>query len=149
MLWNSLAGNSEQYIYVDNEPTVNEKNTSYAENELSEKAESKNKEIIAKNDTADEYTSRVKENMTLNKISESTVSSFILKHIHILSVIWLAGVILFMIYGGIAYASVRKKVSEAILYKGNIYLCDNIDSPFVFGMLIPHIYLPSSIELGD
>lgn len=77
------------------------------------------------------------------------INDFIISKVHILSLIWIVGVLIFMAYGGITYVSLRKKVSEAIPYGDNIYICDNIASPFILGTLSPRIYLPSSIDGAD
>lgn len=77
------------------------------------------------------------------------INNFIIRKAHILSLIWIIGVLIFMAYGGITFVSLRKEVSEAIPYGDNIYICDNIASPFIFGILSPRIYLPSSIDGAD
>ncbi|MGN1344838.1 MAG: M56 family metallopeptidase [Traorella sp.] len=65
---------------------------------------------------------------------------------HILTYIWLIGMILMMIYCFISYYKIYRKVSISILYQKNIYFCDEINTPFILGIINPKIYLPSSIE---
>lgn len=65
--------------------------------------------------------------------------------IFILSLLWIAGVIGLLIYYGISYIRLQRKVSTAILISDNIYKCENIKSSFVMGVIKPRIYLPASL----
>ena len=64
----------------------------------------------------------------------------------VVSVIYLLGLCL-----GVAgylqqYLTLRRKLSTAVRQEKNICLCEQIDTPFVFGILRPVIYLPFSME---
>lgn len=63
--------------------------------------------------------------------------------ISIFSVIWIIGLAIMLIYGIVSYLTLYVKVRVSIKYKENIYLCDNIDSPFILGIVKPKIYIPS------
>lgn len=63
--------------------------------------------------------------------------------ISVFSVIWIIGLAIMLVYGVISYSTLYVKVRVSIKYKENIYLCDNIDSPFIFGIVKPKIYIPS------
>ena len=63
--------------------------------------------------------------------------------------IWLIGIAVIMAYGIYSYIKLRRKLSEAVKCKDNIYLCDHIASPFVIGIIKPKIYLPSSISENE
>lgn len=63
------------------------------------------------------------------------------------AIIWLAGIIVLIIYSLITLISLRRKIRSAENEKGNIYITEGIDTPFVYGIIRPRIYLPSS--LGD
>ena len=65
------------------------------------------------------------------------------------SIIWIIGIILFLTYSIISFLQLKKKIKEAVLLKDNIYLCDHIDACFVFGIVHPNIYIPSSIDEKD
>lgn len=65
--------------------------------------------------------------------------------VDILSRIWLIGTIGIMLYGAISYIRLKRIVSVSINDKENIYLCDDIDVPFIFGIFKPKIYLPSNM----
>lgn len=64
----------------------------------------------------------------------------------ILSIVWLVGLFAMLLYGSISYLRVHKKVGASILLNDNIYYCDNIDTPFIFGLIKPKIYVPSGIS---
>lgn len=63
------------------------------------------------------------------------------------AVIWIVGVIVMLIYATVSYLEIRKKVSMSLrVGKSNVYICDNIPSPFILGIIKPKIYLPSYIK---
>ncbi len=62
------------------------------------------------------------------------------------SVIWLVGLAAMLIYGIISYSTLYIKVRASIIHKENVYLCDNIDSPFILGIIKPKIYMPSGFS---
>ncbi len=65
------------------------------------------------------------------------------------SVIWIIGVIAMLLYSAISYIRIHKKVKEAIPMKENIWISDHIATPFIFGILRPRVYLPSSMSEQD
>lgn len=60
--------------------------------------------------------------------------------------VWLTGMTLMIAYALISYLRLRRTVSASLRLKGNIWICDQIDSPFILGLVRPRIYLPSSLE---
>lgn len=64
----------------------------------------------------------------------------------VVSVIWLIGIAVMLLYAIISYVRVRRSVAERIPYEGNIFLCDHVKSPFILGLVRPKIYLPSGME---
>lgn len=64
----------------------------------------------------------------------------------VVSVIWLIGIAGMLLYAGISYVRVRRRVAERIPYGGNVFLCDHVKSPFILGLVRPKIYLPSGLE---
>ncbi len=61
------------------------------------------------------------------------------------SYIWLAGVVLLVLYSLFSLVKLKRKLQVQIGFKDNIYLTDGIDMPFVMGIIKQKIYLPSSI----
>lgn len=64
----------------------------------------------------------------------------------ILSDIWVLGVLILVIYSVSSYLLLKQKVSTAMLFKDNIFECENIDTPFVLGIINPKIYLPLGLS---
>ncbi len=67
----------------------------------------------------------------------------------VLSIIWVVGLALMLIYMIASYISLRKRVNESIEVDRNICVCDRIGSPFIIGIFHPVIYLSSSIGEND
>ena len=61
------------------------------------------------------------------------------------SVIWAIGAALMLAYAAFSYLALLYRVRESIKENG-VYICDNIGSPFVFGIIRPRIYIPSGMD---
>lgn len=61
-------------------------------------------------------------------------------------IVWCCGVLLILTYAFIGRLRIGNMVKEAVCYRDNIYLCDAVESPFIFGLTRPRIYLPSGME---
>ena len=59
--------------------------------------------------------------------------------------VWLTDGILMLVYILISYLVLWNKVKVSIPIGENTYICDEIRSPFILGIVRPHIYVPSSI----
>ena len=59
--------------------------------------------------------------------------------------LWSIGAALMLLYAAVSFLHIQRRTRERILYRGNIYLCDRVPSPFVLGLVKPKIYLPSDI----
>lgn len=66
--------------------------------------------------------------------------------IPMLSVLWVAGVALLLLYTALSYWCLRRKVSTAVLLEGNLFQSEYVTSPFVLGILRPRIYLPYTLS---
>lgn len=64
-----------------------------------------------------------------------------------LSVAWLIGMASMVLYSSISYLNIKKKVRIAVPLRDNIWIADDIRSPFVIGFIRPKIFLPNN--LGD
>lgn len=64
----------------------------------------------------------------------------------ILSVIWVLGVLILVIYSVLSNFLLKQKVSTAMLFKDNIFESENIATPFVLGIISPKIYLPVGLS---
>ena len=63
--------------------------------------------------------------------------------------IWLLGVVVLLFYTAVSYWRLRRKVSEAVILRDNIYQSENVASPFVLGIIKPKIYLPYNMDGQD
>ena len=61
------------------------------------------------------------------------------------SIIWVLGIVLIALYTIISWARMGLRLRESVP-EGGYYRCANIDSPFVFGLLKPKIYLPYELD---
>lgn len=59
--------------------------------------------------------------------------------------LWCLGAAAVLGWGAIGYLRLRKKTRVSV-YEDGAYLCDDIDEPFVLGILRPRVYLPSSLK---
>ena len=60
--------------------------------------------------------------------------------------VWLIGLGVMLLYALASYLRLRRRVSVSLCVRENIYLCDAISSPFILGVVKPHIYLPSGLD---
>ena len=60
--------------------------------------------------------------------------------------IWLGGIAVMLLYAVISYWRLHRKVATAVLYRDNIFQSENVESPFVLGIIKPKIYLPFNMN---
>ena len=60
--------------------------------------------------------------------------------------VWLIGLAAMIAYVLVSYLRLRRRVSASIPLRENIYVCDEVASPFILGILRPRIYLPSALD---
>ncbi|MBQ7918604.1 MAG: hypothetical protein IJ324_01510 [Lachnospiraceae bacterium] len=61
------------------------------------------------------------------------------------STIWMAGVILLLGYSIFSLARIYRKVEISLHKEGNVYIAQDIDTPFTLGLFSPKIYLPTGL----
>ena len=66
--------------------------------------------------------------------------------LYLLSIVWLSGAGLMFCYALFSYLRLRSQVSEAVLFRDNIFRSGRVDSPFVLGVIKPRIYIPFQME---
>ncbi len=62
------------------------------------------------------------------------------------SILWLTGLGFLLIYSIFCFVKMRAIVKDSEFFSDNVYVCKNIDSPFVFGVIKPKIYIPEGIS---
>ena len=65
--------------------------------------------------------------------------------IFIATYVWMAGVLTVVVYSAVSYIRLRRKLSVVVPLRDNIFIADDIKSPFVVGLFHPKIYLPCNL----
>lgn len=63
--------------------------------------------------------------------------------------LWLLGVLGMTLYAVVSDCRLRRRVGTAVRYRDIIFQSENVDSPFVLGVLKPNIYLPFAMDAQD
>ncbi|MBQ6824145.1 MAG: hypothetical protein IJP27_05810 [Clostridia bacterium] len=66
--------------------------------------------------------------------------------IPLLTAVWLAGMLLLLLWGLIGYLRLARKMRTAIRIEGDLYAAEEARSPFILGYFRPRIYLPLGVE---
>lgn len=77
-------------------------------------------------------------------LSETVTTAVSLHEIYlrVLFTVWMIGIAVLITYGIVSYVKLKRTVSKAVRLCENIYECDSIATPFVFGIFHPGIYIP-------
>jgi len=60
--------------------------------------------------------------------------------------VWIAGIAAMLLHSAVSYVRLRRKLQIAVPLRENIYMADDIQSPFVIGFIRPKIYLPCGLD---
>lgn len=63
--------------------------------------------------------------------------------------VWAIGTAAAVLWAAVSYGKLRRRISDAVLIERNIYETDQIDTPFVCGLIKPRIYLPVGMNEAD
>ena len=63
--------------------------------------------------------------------------------------VWVVGCCAMVTVGAVQYMRLKKRLVVCTPLKRNVYLADDIDTPFVMGILRPRIYLPTTIRTEE
>lgn len=80
---------------------------------------------------------------------ETNSISALKNNFSLLACIWILGILAMLIYTVVSCFKISKKLNEAMPLRDNVWLCDRIDSPFIFGLVKPRIFLPSNMSEDD
>lgn len=86
-------------------------------------------------------------NESLPQGQEQLVADPLEAPMSIATYVWMIGVLGMGIYSIVSYVRLRRKLSVVVPLRDNIFIADDIKSPFVVGLFRPKIYLPCN--LGD
>lgn len=66
--------------------------------------------------------------------------------IPVLAIVWAIGIIAMLVYAAVSYFRLQKKVGASLSVRDNIWICDDIQTPFILGFFKPSIYIPSGTD---
>lgn len=64
----------------------------------------------------------------------------------ILAFVWIVGMTALVLYTLISYLRIKGKINTAVHLEGDVYQSENVESPFVLGIIKPKIYIPFGID---
>jgi len=65
--------------------------------------------------------------------------------LHVLGLVWFVGAIGLLLYAAFSYYRMYRRIAVSVELEKRVYLCDDIDKPFIFGVFNPRICLPSDM----
>ena len=85
-------------------------------------------------------------NDRINPVISETEKPFLEIVFTVAGILWLVGVAAMLTYAAVSYWRIRRRVRVSMPAKDGVWLCDGIDTPFIFGVFRPRIYLPSTMS---
>ena len=93
---------------------------------------------------SDDAEGNVDTNVNMSATDDSV--EYQINWVSIVALIWCIGTLGFLGYGIVSYVNLSKKVSASVYAEEGVWICDEIQSPFLLGLRKPRIYIPSDIE---
>lgn len=81
-----------------------------------------------------------------NPAKDTATPKTVIVTFNVAATVWIIGVMGFLIYGVVSYVRLRKTVAASVRLSDRVMLCDEIDQPFILGVVKPVIYLPSDLD---
>jgi len=78
-------------------------------------------------------------------ITQGVETNFVASVFEVAAYVWLAGFITLLVYALMGYVNLKRRMGFATLVRDNIFESDRIRTPFVFGLIHPKIYFPTTI----
>lgn len=69
--------------------------------------------------------------------------------VQVAAIVWLAGVAVMLVYSAVTYLKLRQQVAASIPGENRMYICDQVRSPFLLGIVQPRIYVPSGVDAAQ
>ena len=88
---------------------------------------------------------QVKEAPSDNKAVAKTLPDFK----SVVAVIWFTGMVVLTTYFSIRFIDLKDKLKNAKKIDRHVYESDNVRSPFVFGLFVPKMYLPDTLDEAE
>lgn len=62
------------------------------------------------------------------------------------SIVWVTGLTALLVYAAISYIRLRSRVRAAVALSADVWVGDEVKTPFILGIFQPRIYLPSDLD---
>ena len=66
-----------------------------------------------------------------------------------MNITWIFVLLIILSYVIISFLAIRQRISEAVRYRDDIYYCENVKMPFLFGYFKPRIYISYNMSEED
>lgn len=119
--------------------------TDNIENEIIQNTFSNNNFSIIQNNQSNEEIPDLNMNNTDN-INNNLTFTESENDFFIVDIIYLSVTVLILLYGVISYVRLKNQIVASKKIKNSYYICDNIQVPFILGIIKPKIYVPSELK---
>ncbi len=95
-----------------------------------------------------EYISTDIDTVVVNTSKPETIVSEkrVLTPTYVASLVWVVGIGVLLGYMLVSFLRIRKRTAVSVRFKDNIFVCDEIETPFILGTVRPRIYIPSTLD---
>lgn len=64
----------------------------------------------------------------------------------VLPYVWVVVAVLLLVYALVSFIKLKVRMSDAVKFQDNVFQSEKVESPFVFGIFKPRIYIPYNIK---
>ncbi len=79
-------------------------------------------------------------------VSNANSVSTLQTYEEIFMLVWVVGIIVLLLYYALSIIKLKKQLKDSKLVEKKIYIAENLNTPFVMGLLRPRIYLPIGLN---
>lgn len=85
-------------------------------------------------------------NVSIPSVEQNVPVQDEIQWLEILPWCWICGILMMVGYAAYSYQKIVRQVQISINKEENIWICDDLSSPFILGVLKPRIYVPSYLS---
>ena len=85
-------------------------------------------------------------NVSIPSVEQNVPVQNEIQWMEILPWCWICGILMMVGYAAYSYQKIVRQVQISINKEENIWICDDLSSPFILGVLNPRIYVPSYLS---
>ncbi len=141
---NSFVPKDVQDIVVVKVETTQEEKASFEEIINNQNREYNSNQLILNEETNiyNNFSNNTAENEIVTAVKKANTENY-------KEIIWISGVIALGLYFILSLVNINKSIKFAYKDRRNIYVCEEINIPFILGVFKPIIYLPELIDEKD